>query len=71
MEPYQISKTANRQVLGSMRDFAWMLGAERGGSMSLLELSLDLASSPCSPLGMNSPDASTSDLFKRPKLGLL
>lgn len=55
--------TANRQVLGSMTDFAYLLDAYREPPASLLEASLKLAEAPCSPLGMESPRRATMQLF--------
>jgi len=59
-----IAATNNRQVLGSMNDFAYMLGAHLEADDSLLEASLKLAEAPCSPLGMNSPERATKALFR-------
>jgi hypothetical protein len=52
MSNHQLTKTANRSVLGSMNDFAHL--AEAHGTpkkaIDLLELSLRLAQTPCGPL---------------------
>jgi hypothetical protein len=52
MGSHQLSKTANRSVLGSMNDFAHFADAHRTAknSTDLLELSLRLAQTPCGPL---------------------
>ena len=60
-----IGKTASRQVLGSMNDFAWMLDAYRRAG-TLLEVSLRLAETPCGPLKMNSPREETIRAFALP-----
>jgi len=57
-----IGKTASRQVLGSLNDFAWMLDSYRGAG-TLLEVSLRLAETPCGPLQMNSPRNATLRAF--------
>ncbi len=52
MGTHQLTKTANRSVLGSMNDFAYLAEAHRTArnSTDLLELSLRLAQTPCGPL---------------------
>ena len=62
MRDYRIAKTNNRRVLGTMNDFAWMLECGRGGSASLVQLSIELANTPCSPL-KGFPDQVTVALF--------
>ena len=72
MRNFSIAKTVNRQVLGSMVDFARMLEFEveehphilKASPVSLLELQLRLAKAPCSPIGMNSPDQATREIFR-------
>ena|SRR5215472_14610200 len=63
MADLAFGKTDNRRVLGSMNDFAWMLEGYLHDPMSLLELSLRLAETPCGPLNMNNPERATTDLF--------
>jgi hypothetical protein len=63
METGAIGRTANRRVLGSMNDFAWQLDSRRGEPVSLLELSLWLADTPCGPLSMRNPMSATPELF--------
>ncbi len=60
-----ISTTASRTVLGSMNDFAFMLESHLGYGESLVEASLNLGNSPCSPIGMNSPREATIELLSR------
>ena len=52
MGSHQLTKTANRSVLGSMNDFAYLAQAHRTAKSptDLLELSLRLAQTPCGPL---------------------
>ena len=63
-------KTTNRRVLGVMVDLAKGLPfyLDRGGS--LLDVSMTLAETPCSPLYETtiSPDRTTIALFKGPAL---
>ena len=63
MKNWVIAKTASRQVLGSMNDFANMLEAHIDDSISLKKLSLRLGTTPCGPLNMNTPIHVTADLF--------
>ena len=51
----RIGKTASRQVLGSMNDFAYLMGAFRKEPVSLTAAAVKLASTPCSPIGMKYP----------------
>jgi hypothetical protein len=51
MKDAVIGKTASRQVLGSLNDFAWMLHSYRGAG-TLLEVALRLGETPCGPLRM-------------------
>jgi hypothetical protein len=60
-----ISTTASRTVLGSMNDFAFMLESHLGYGDSLAEASLNLANSPCSPIGMSSPREATIELLSK------
>ena len=54
----QYAKTANRSVLGSMNDMVFMANVHNAHHevTSLLETSLWLAQTPCSPLDYGSPD---------------
>jgi hypothetical protein len=54
----QYAKTANRSVLGSMNDMVFMANVQHAHNeaTSLLETSLWLAQTPCSPLDHSSPD---------------
>ena len=54
MADVHIGRTASRQVLGSMTDFAYLIEAFRtAGSPS--DIAVRLAATPCSPLGMKYP----------------
>jgi hypothetical protein len=55
MEEVRIGKTASRQVLGSMNDFAYLMDAFREDRVSLVDIAVKLASTPCSPIGMKHP----------------
>jgi hypothetical protein len=52
MGSHQVTRTANRSVLGSMNDFAYLADACRTPekSIDLLDLSLRLARTPFGPL---------------------
>ena len=76
MRDVRFAKTASRQILGSMNDFAFML--EMGmkleadtGPRLLLEEALQLARAPCSPIAMDSPKKATCALFSRPTLTVI
>ena len=58
-----IGRTASKRVLGSMNDFAWMVDGHLEGTTSLLDVSLRLAETPCSPLAMDTPRRMTVALF--------
>jgi hypothetical protein len=62
-----VTKTNSRQVLGSMLDFTNMLDGYLR-DRPLVEVSLHLAESPCSPLGMQSPGRATIAVFGQPRL---
>lgn len=55
MAEVQVSRTASRQVLGSMTDFAFMLEAYLDGGDDLMRASLRLAGAPCGPISMERP----------------
>ena len=65
MDDVVYGKTANRQVVGIMVDFASALELYVGDTPSLLEVSLRLAETPCSPLYKThvSPDRATVAMF--------
>lgn len=60
MDEVALAKTNNRSVLGSMNDFVFLaeVGREHGRADNLVELSVRLAGTPCSPLrkGTGFPD---------------
>ena len=62
-------KTANRQVVGVMVEFARLVDLGFAALGSLLKVSLQLAETPCSPLYKTphcSPDGTTAALFGAP-----
>lgn len=63
MDEVAVGKTRSRTVLGSMNDFIRMSKGHPWPPRSLEELSLELASAPCGPIGMKSPDDLTRDLL--------
>lgn len=65
MNDVRIGRTSNRRVLGSMNDFVFLLEGyvEAEPTASLVSYALKLAEAPCGPIGMNSPDCATVDLF--------
>ena len=63
MTTWSFAKTASRQVLGSMNDFANALDFYAGNGETLLRLQTRLAETPCSPIGMDSPLEATCKLF--------
>lgn len=63
MADVRLGRTANRRVVGSMNDFAFMLEAYLRGGDELMGASLRLAGAPCSPIGMRSPDEVTVELL--------
>ena len=73
MEDVAYGKTANRQVIGMMVDFAKALEFYVDDRPSPLDLSLRLARTPCSPLYKTtvSPDRATVALFDAPALRLV
>ncbi len=60
-----IGPTASRSVLGSMNDFGYLGRSfvERRGGTDLVALALDLADTPCGPLGYSSPKDFTRGLL--------
>jgi hypothetical protein len=65
MEEAQLARTTSRSVLGIMNEFAF-LAAANGHPPRLLELSVDLARTPCGPLyqGHISPDRELAALVQ-------
>ena len=66
MRVFAYGRTQNRRVLGSLNDLmfqlSWYLHARP--EASLLEHSLHLAETPCTPIGRSSPDGVTIKLFR-------
>lgn len=63
MTEWRFAKTASRQILGSMNDFANMFGAYNEDQMPLKQQALKLAQAPCSPIRMQSPLEATASVF--------
>jgi hypothetical protein len=61
MAEVAFASTMSRQILGTMNDFDRMLDVAPG--QSLIEAALELAEAPCGPIGMESPDRVTVNLF--------
>ena|SRR5215472_11160417 len=61
-----ISATANRQVLGSLNDLAYLARStlEDRPRIDLKMLAVELADTPCSPLGYESPRSVTLTLLR-------
>jgi hypothetical protein len=60
MKDARLTRTSNRQVLGSMTDFANLANAYPN-ARDLTEITLKLADAPCGPIAMRSPQ----DVAKR------
>jgi hypothetical protein len=67
MAVVQVSRTASRQVLGSMTDFAFMLEAYLDGGDDLMRANLRLAEAPCGPICMERPRDVAVGLLAAPK----
>jgi hypothetical protein len=66
MRTFAYGRTQNRRVLGSLNDFMSMLPHYLNArpEATLLEHSLHLAQTPCTPIGHSSPDRVTLELFQ-------
>jgi hypothetical protein len=66
MRDFAYGRTQNRRVLGSLNDLMFQLSwyLRDRPAKSLLEHSLHLAETPCSPIGYSSPDRVTVELFR-------
>lgn len=66
MRSFAYSRTQNRRVLGSLKDLMFQLSwyVHHSPEKNLLEQSLHLAETPCSPIGYSSPDKLTVELFQ-------
>ena len=71
MNQVLFAKTASRQVLGSMNDFAYQLEGYLQDSGSLLELALKVGEAPMGPLGMQDPISATQAAFTMPSPRLI
>ena len=69
MTEHRLEKTASRSVLGTMNDFSYLADVhrEQGGVDDLVDLSLNLAHTPCGPLssGHGFPDLELKALAAR------
>lgn len=67
MQPFYYGKTANRSVLGSLVDFRFLAKQWlSAGDLSLHEVNLRLARTPCLPLRSSFPDKETRSLLANP-----
>jgi hypothetical protein len=68
MREWRLAGTANRSVVGIMNEFTFLAATHRdaGGHVDLLDLSLSLARTPCSPLYRKnvSPDRELAALLR-------
>jgi hypothetical protein len=68
MEPMYYGRTNSRRVLGSMNDliflFKWMLA--NGQNLTLHDYSLELARTPCGPIGGKHPEDVARRLLENP-----
>lgn len=65
MQQFYFGRTENKRVLGSLNEFMFELSFVMHGrpDETLLERSLFLAEAPCKPIGYNSPNRATLELF--------
>lgn len=63
MAEVQLTATRSRVVLGSLNEFAFLLGARREWKGDLVHESLRLADTPCGPLRMGYPAAVAVELL--------
>jgi len=70
MQPVALAKTADRRVLGSMNEFAFLAEATLAyePAMGLHRLALRLSLTPCGPLKLIFPVDATRDLFGEHRL---
>lgn len=67
MQWHQYARTASRQVLGSMNDFAFLAETylrDDGPVADLNQIAQALNRAPCSPIEYDSPDRRTARLFR-------
>lgn len=66
MGAFAYGRTSSRQVLGSLNDLMFMLSCyvHDAPAESLLEQSIQLAQTPCKPIGYDSPEEATFNLFR-------
>jgi hypothetical protein len=65
MQQFFFGRTESKRILGSLNEFMFELAyvMDVRPDESLLQRSLFLAESPCKPIGYNSPDRATLELF--------
>jgi len=65
MQQFHFGRTESKRILGSLNDLMHGLCyiLDRRPEESLLQHSLSLAQTPCGPMGYNSPDRATLELF--------
>jgi hypothetical protein len=65
MDRVYLTKTENKSILGSLNDLMFNLkhSLSYKPDLTLLQRSLWLAETPCKPIGHNSPDRATRELF--------
>jgi len=61
------ARTLSRQILGTMNDFYRML--DPAPDQPLISAALELAEAPCAPIGMETPDRVTVNLFDAVRAG--
>jgi hypothetical protein len=66
MEAYEFAPTNNRRVLGSMNDLAVQINFQFPHSKTLTDCALQVAETPCSPIGWANPGEKTRQLFGIP-----
>jgi hypothetical protein len=71
MQEFVFGRTQNKRVLGSLNERMSELSyiMDRRPNESLLNRSLFLAEAPCKPIGYNSPDRATRELFASAGVG--
>ncbi len=73
MEPFFYGKTANRSVLGSMNDFAYLLKTipRVHPDWGLVDMMDSLGDTPCSPLGYQFPSEKAGELLREGSIRVL
>jgi Domain of unknown function (DUF6933) len=63
MSAVVVDRTADRRVLGSMTDLAFMAACDLADGCAVFDTARRLAKAPCKPIDMESPDRATVALF--------